>query len=226
MSLEIKKYRLWSYMKGIAIANICFLSLLALIYILEKNDGNIPFESYNMAFSIIGSAVRATFTMFAAVLITKLFIEEYKTKSISVLFMYPIKRSKIMVAKILLIILFTFTTIFISNIFICTVFYGMNMWLHFLDQPLTWDILSKNFVAMIISAISSAGIGLIPLYIGMRRKSVPATLVAAVLIVGFTSSTSNDFSLFSIIAVPISLALVGLLFAYLSIRNVEKVDIL
>ncbi|WP_046213624.1 ABC transporter permease [Paenibacillus wulumuqiensis] len=225
LRLEIKKYHLWRYMKGVIIANLCFLSLLVLIYVLEKNDGNIPFESYDMAFSIIGSVVRATFTVFAAVLITRLFLEEYKTKSISVLFMYPIKRQKIMLAKVLLIIIFTFATILLSNILMGSIFYLMNKVLHFLAEPMTSDIFMRNALSVLISAAASAGIGLIPLYIGMRRKSVPATLVSAVLIVGFTSATSNDFSMFAITAVPVSLAAVGLLSAYLSIRNVETTDI-
>ncbi|MEW4370681.1 ABC transporter permease [Paenibacillus kandeliae] len=225
LTLEIRKYHLWRYMKGVIIANICFFALLALIYFMETKDGNVPFDSYDMAFSIIGSAVRSTFTVFAAVLITRLFLEEYKTKSISVLFMYPIKRQKIMLSKLLVIVIFTFSTILLSNLLIGGIFYLMNQWLHFLAEPMSMAIFARNMISILISSIASAGIALIPLYIGMRRKSVPATLVSAVLIVGMTSATSNDFSMFSITAVPVSLALVGVLSAYLSLRNVETADI-
>ena len=223
--LEIKKYQLWRYIKGVLIANLCFLALLVLIYVMETRSSRTPFESYDMAFLIIDSVIRATFTVFAAVLIAKLFLEEYKTGSISVLFMYPIKRQKLMIAKVLLIMIFTFATIFLSNLVLGGFFYLMNQILHFLAEPMTLGIFMHNLRNILISALASAGIGLIPLYIGMHRKSVPATLVSAVLIVGVTSATSNDFSMFSITAVPVSLAAVGLLSTYLSIRNVETKDI-
>ncbi|ANF97770.1 ABC transporter permease [Paenibacillus bovis] len=225
LRLEIKKYQLWHYIKGVLIANLCFLALLVLIYVMETKDGHIPFESYDMAFMIIDSLVRATFTIFAAVLIARLFVEEYKTGSISVLFMYPVKRQKLMIAKVLIIAMFTFTTIFVSNAVMGSLFYLTNQTVHFLAEPMTSDIFMRNLRSVLISALASAGIGLIPLYIGMRRKSVPATLVSAVLIVALTGGTSNDFSMFAITAVPVSLAAVGLLSAYLSIRNVESKDI-
>ncbi|WP_199870174.1 MULTISPECIES: hypothetical protein [Clostridium] len=38
-------------------------------------------------------------------------------------------------------------------------------------------------------------------------------------------SNSNEISLNSIIAVPITLALIGVFIAYLSIKNIEHVDI-
>jgi hypothetical protein len=90
---------------------------------------------------------------------------------------------------------------------------------------LTGQVLGENFLIMILSAIACAGTSLVPLYFGMRKKSVPATIVAAILLVSFTNSSSNTSSLVFTIAIPIVLTLVGGFIAYLSIRNVEKADI-
>ena len=77
-----------------------------------------------------------------------------------------------------------------------------------------------------INALASSGMGLIPLYFGMRKKSVPATIVSAILIVSIVCSNNGGYSLSNIIAIPIALSIVGVFIAYLSIRNIEHVDVI
>jgi ABC-type transport system involved in multi-copper enzyme maturation permease subunit len=220
ISLEIKKFKLYSYLRGVLTANLVIMGFLFLVhYSGEKLD------SYEMAFLEIGTLVRAIFTIFAAVLISRLFIEEYKNNSIMLMFMYPIKRKKIMIAKIAIVAAFSFFVIFFSNILIGTVFYFVNSYAHILSETLTTEMLYKSLLHMTFEAIASAGISLIPLFFGMRKKSVPATIVSAIILASLTSSTNAGVTAFSYIAIPISLAIIGCLIAYFSIRNVERTDI-
>ena len=71
-----------------------------------------------MAANMIGAIVRATFTIFASVIIVKLIIDEYKNKSIDVLFTYPIKRKKIITAKLAIVFAFTFVNVLFSTLFL------------------------------------------------------------------------------------------------------------
>ncbi len=89
-----------------------------MIYFIEISDGNTPFENFDMVASMIGVMVRTTFTVFASVLIVKLIIDEYKNKSIEVLFTYPIKRKKIMSAKLTIVFAFTFVNVLFSTLFL------------------------------------------------------------------------------------------------------------
>lgn len=75
MKLELKKVKMGWYVKGAMIANILILSFLFMIGYIEKLEGNVAFLDYDEAFIIIGAFVRATFIIFAAVLIAKLVIE-------------------------------------------------------------------------------------------------------------------------------------------------------
>ncbi|MNO04864.1 hypothetical protein D3C81_2260380 [compost metagenome] len=59
----------------------------------------------------------------------------------------------------------------------------------------------------------------------MRKLSVPVTIVSAVLIVGLLSSNTNGFTPNSIIAIPVALCLIGILIAYITIRNVDTKDV-
>ena len=76
-----------------------------------------------------------------------------------------------------------------------------------------------------MNAIAASGIALIPLYFGMRKYSIPTTIISSIIIVSVTSSNSGNFTLNDIIIIPITLAIVGLGIAYLAIRNIERVDV-
>lgn len=60
----------------------------------------------------------------------------------------------------------------------------------------------------------------------MRKKSGAATIVSSIFVVTLVCQNVNGFTLYSIIAVPIGLALLGAAVAFMSIRNIERVDVL
>ena len=76
MKLEMKKVKMWGYIKGAIIANIVIIALLAVMIFASKNEGNIEFTSLTFGFSFVDSMVKATFIIFASVLIAKFIIEE------------------------------------------------------------------------------------------------------------------------------------------------------
>lgn len=223
--LEIKKFKLFSNLKGVVIANLGIMIMVCLVYFADKSDGGAAFSTYEAAFGAIGSMVRATFTIFAAALISRLIIDEYKNNTIMMMFMYPINRKKIMIAKLVIVASFTFLTIFLSNLVVGGAFCLAASYLHIVPKVLTAEALTAGFLRMTLQAVASAGVALIPLYFGLMKKSVPATIITSIVLVSLTTSSSNGVDVFSIVAVPIVLAIAGCLIAYYSIRNIEKADI-
>jgi ABC-type transport system involved in multi-copper enzyme maturation permease subunit len=226
ISLEIKKYKLFSYLKGVAIANLAIMGLLVLVYYGERVEGIVAYENYEMAFAVIGSIIRPVFIIFAAVLISRLIIDEYRSNSISLMFTYPISRKKIIISKLVIVASFTFLTMIFSNLLIGSVFYLVDSYFNFVPEELTTEVLTGALLTMTLEAIASAGMALIPLYFGMRKKSTVAPIVAAIVMVSLTNSTvDGGANMFSFIAVPIGLAIIGCAIAYFSFRNIEKVDV-
>ncbi|WCN36317.1 ABC transporter permease [Aneurinibacillus uraniidurans] len=225
IKLEIRKFTLHQYIKKVVIADVIILLLLCFIQFADRSDGTVTFVNYDMAFSSITKMTRATFMIFAAVLLAKLIIDEYKTKTIALMFMYPIKRKKLMIAKLLIVGSFTFVTIFLSSVLIGLGFYVVDYFFHLVPTKLTNEIIVTNLVHTCTNALLSACISLLPLYFGMRKKSVPTIIIVAVVIVLFLSSSINNFVVDSIASIRISLAVIGIFTAYLSIRNVEKADV-
>jgi len=77
-----------------------------------------------------------------------------------------------------------------------------------------------------MSALATSFLSLIPLYFGMRKHSGSATIVSSLIVVAICCQNADGFTLYNIIAVPIGLAILGAAIAYMSIRNIEHVDVL
>lgn len=225
MRLEMKKYKLFSYIKGAIIANIIIAGLLVAMLFISKVEGDQFLTNYTEALTIIDTIVRATFIIFAASLISKLIIGEFKNKTITTLFLYPINRKKLIAAKLAIVILFTFCSIILSNVFLTIVFSSVTNYFDLIPGTLSINMVTQHTPSMLMNAIAASGMCLIPLYFGMKKYSASTTIISSILIVMIVSSNSGNFSLNDIIIIPISLAIIGISIAYFAIRNIEKTDL-
>jgi ABC-type transport system involved in multi-copper enzyme maturation permease subunit len=225
MKLEIMKFKINGYLRGVIVANLIILGFLFIIAFGPKYEMEIPLSNYNDIFLMTGSFVRVTFSIFAAVLISRIIIGEYKNKTINIMFMYPINRKKIMLSKFMIVIIFAFTTMVISNLFLDFSLFILNIFANFIQDPLTQDIIVKNLISIVVSSAAFAFISLIPVFVGMRKKSGSATIVTSIILVSLLNSGSNGNTLGTTVLIPLILAGIGALAAYLSIKDVEKVDV-
>ena len=65
---------------------------------------------------------------------------------------------------------------------------------------------------------------LIPLFLGIIKESTWVIIVSSIVLVSIVCSYNNGFSLNSIMAISLSLAALGILSAYLSIKHIEKLN--
>ncbi|PSA89702.1 hypothetical protein C6371_17765 [Bacillus atrophaeus] len=226
MRIELKKMKLGWYARGAIIANLILLGFLWMVSYVEKIEGEETMQTIDESFLIIGTLVRGVFIIFGAVLIARLVISEFKNKTILVLFTYPVNRKKLLASKLMIAFGLTFITILISNVFVTFAFFFLNSIYHMIPGEVTSDIISQQAVKMAVFAFGAAGTSLVPIFFGMRKYSVPATIISSVIIVMAISSTTSEFSLSSIVYIPLSLAAVGLVFSYLAVRKVDKTDVL
>ena len=225
MALEIRKNKLKNLFKGVHIVNFSILAFMILVAFIDRSEAEGMITSYQDLFEGLYVFVKSAYIIFASVLISKLIIDEYKNNTITLLFMYPISRKKLMAAKIIIVFLFTFVTIIVSYIALGAILLGINSFVDLIPGELTLQLITSELIKTVVSAFYAAGIALIPLYIGMKKKSVPATIVSAVLVVSLISSGFDQFRLGNLAAVSIPLGLLGAGIAYLAIRNVEHKDI-
>lgn len=223
--LELRKSKI-NFLKSVLITDAAILAFLLLIAFTGMDDGD--FSTYADLFDGVFVFVKATFIIFASVLLSKLVIDEYKSNTITVLFMYPVPRKMLLGAKLIIVSLFTFFSIFLSDVVLSAILAGVGYMVPDVIQgSLTQELITTQLVKALTEALYAAGIGLIPLYFGMRKKSVPATIVTGIVIVMLISSGfgSGTFRLGNLIGISLTLALVGAFIAYLSIRNIEHQDV-
>ncbi|MCX7571836.1 ABC transporter permease [Tumebacillus sp. DT12] len=224
IKLEMRKFRIMSYIRAAMIANVVILGLICFISLNTEAKDEMLFSSYDMVFSIIDTLVRGTYIVFASVLISRLVIDEFRERSITVLFMYPIPRKKLIAAKLLVVVLFTLVADLAANLFVGFGFAVLNLFTSVIPESLTWSVAAKSLLTVVMSALATSFLSLIPLYFGMRKHSGAATIVSSLIVVALVCQNVDGFTLYSVIAVPIGLALLGAVVAYLSIRNIEHVD--
>ncbi|MBB4826652.1 ABC-type transport system involved in multi-copper enzyme maturation permease subunit [Sporosarcina luteola] len=215
--LEMKKESLKWYGLGAIIANLLILVLIIPIQYDEK-------ITLDEMFVILGALIRAVFIVFAAVLLSKLIIDEYRSKTIYLMYTYPIQRKKLIAAKLLLAGTLTFITIAISSVFVATVYSIAHNMFQLSTEEIPVQRLLLEIMSMLKFAIAAAGASLIPLYFGLRKRSVSATIISSLLIVAVLSQSNPWLPIADNMYVALAFAAIGVLIAFWTIRNVDKMD--
>lgn len=226
LKLELKKFKIKNNILVAFICNIFILGILCLIFFVERAEGNTTFNNYNTLFGILGTIINATFIVFAGFLISKFVIEEYKNKTIFLLFSYPISRKKTIISKLVIVSIFTFCFTIISYLIVFSSFYLIQVITHTTLEKLTLEMIYPQLITLVTSALANSLIALIPLYFGMRKKSVPITILSSFLVASILNSNSGGFTLSSIIIVPIIFSIIGLLIVYYSIKDIDNKDVI
>ena len=225
MKLEMKKFKLGWYVRGAIIANIAILTLLIFTSIVSQIEGDPEIRDPQMVLLMASTLVRATFIIFGSVLIARLIIGEYKNKTILLMFSYPINRKKMMVSKLIITATLTFITVILSNILVVGVFFWIDSYFSILPNSFTVDQLMQEGINLVPLAVATAGISLIPLYFGMRKRSVPTTIVSSLIVVSIAINNTPMFSTATFLPLQLALAAIGVAIAYYGIKNIEKEDI-
>ncbi|MBK5507400.1 ABC transporter permease [Bacillus sp. TH12] len=225
MKLEMKKFKLGWYVRGVIIANIAILALLTSMSIVSQIEGDPEIRDPQMILLAASTLVRATFIIFGSVLIARLIISEYKNKTILLMFSYPINRKKMMVSKLAITATLTFITVILSNILVVGIFFGIDSYFSILPNPFTVDQLMQEGIKLVPLAIATAGMSLIPLYFGMRKRSVPTTIVSSLIVVSIAMNSNPTFPTATFLPLQLALAAIGFAIAYYGIKNIEKEDV-
>lgn len=226
MKLELKKFKLGWYVKRAIIANIVILALMIFVSIVAQVEGDPEIRDPETILLMASTLVRATFIIFGGVLIAKLIIDEYKNKTILLMFSYPINRKKMMISKLAITAIVTFITVILSNIFVVGIFFGIDSYFSILPNPFTVDQLMQEGIKLVPLAIATAGMSLIPLYFGMRKRSVPTTIVSSIIVVLIAINNNPMFPIATFLPLQLAFAAIGVAIAYYGIKNIDREDVI
>ena len=217
--LEWKKNNVGKYIRNVVImsALIC-LFIFALCYLGIANDPDTGVPDAAPGNSAISSSIELftsmAFLVFTSVMLSTYIVSAYKNKTMNLMFSYPIKRQKILVSQMLAVWIFNFVALVLTKLLI----YG--------SFPLDYNMASMGFyIQLLLKSVVIVTMSFIALFIGMAMKSSKATIVSSFLLIFLTQANVGDFSLADNAILPVVLMILSLIFAFLSIYNVETKDL-
>jgi len=192
----------------------------------SSNDFRIAdkWGNWAIATSLFSSLfTKAAFLIFEAYLLSTIFIDEFKQRTIFQLFSYPISKIKLLWGKVISVILISFIAHFTAHVIIQLLI------------NLVAVLTESNYIPVVNQLINLVGIsfgtvliGVLPFVIGMIKYSTPITMLsglglAALLTNATPGSLTNNFlgnPLFLIFA-----SFISIIIASVSIYNISRKDI-
>ena len=224
VKLELKRVSLKSHFIGLLAANIVIALLSAFTSSLLNAGGGVavtglpPAQLDTLTLAIM--LVRAALIVWEAVLISVFVVEEYRNKTINLLFTYPVQRGKLIAVKIILICGVMLLFHALSGVFQFTCLSVVSKYFPFVT------VSPANLMTQAVTALSSVLLGLLPLYIGMIKKSTIATIVSSFAIAAIVSnSQGSGAGLMSIPIAAIVFGMIGAGFSAITVRKMVSSDL-
>lgn len=223
IAIELQKISVKKYISQVLIANIgiTFLVLMTSITFALAGGSNMPQVS---TITVIDTLVKAVFVVWESVLIANLIIEEFRSKTILLLFSYPLNRRKVIVSKLLIISAMICVAMIGSEFLQNIIFMGFSG----IIPLITYSIHLSDIGIILLTSVTSIALGLLPMYVGMLNQSTTATVVSSIAIVSLTISSGgqNGGGIIMMIPISITLGALGIGGAFLSIKKMLSEDII
>ena len=142
------------------------------------------------------------------------------------MFSYPIKRQKILASQMLAVWSFNFTALTLTKLLLYgTVLLGSRFWAP--AFAIDFDMAGFGFyIQLLLKSAVTITMGFIALFIGLAMKSSKATVISSFLLILLTQANVGDFTMSGNAAFPLVLTGISVLFALLSVREVETKDLM
>ncbi|MFT8704771.1 ABC transporter permease [Bifidobacterium aquikefiricola] len=226
--LELKKNNIRPYI----ISAVCItLAMFGFVYLFAGVSDE-ELEDYALIVALVSCLIMASYAILGGVMFARFAVDEYKGKRAMLLFSYPVSRSRVLLAKTLLVCGFVFASTLATS---CTVFASFQFSETF--APLVHDnatntILSIAMTIAVINGIQAVTISMISLMLGLWKESEPTTIVSTVIITSLMANFVSELILtgtMNSIAQQVALTVAFLLVAAgafaLSSKRVNAIEI-
>lgn len=224
IKLEWKKNHIGKYVRNATImTGIMLLLLLSVVGEMKMEDSA---ELYNK--SILGVSIELfthmSYLVFASIMLASFIVSGYTNKTFYLMFSYPIKRQKILLAQMLSVWIFNVAALIISKLLAYGIFGFVSRFIDIDMRGIDFGKFSFYF-QIIISSIMMISICFIALLIGVKMKSSKATIVTSVILVCLTQGNIGAYTLIDNLVFYIILFILSIVSVFLIIYRVDKVDI-
>ncbi len=224
--LELKRNKLTSYYIALTIICIAMTGFLYMIATIAKVENAVEFRDYRNILKLHTGIAFLVFSVFSVVMFSKFIIEDYRPKMVLLMFSYPISRTRIFLAKLILVTRFIVFGFLLSTLIPDVLFFLTESIFPILDGDITMEMFSSQLINIIISILSLSSIGFISVRIGFINKSVSTTIVTAILLSVILGNVVMGLGANSYVFIGVVvLFIIGLIFAYSTNMQIKKMEV-
>jgi ABC-type transport system involved in multi-copper enzyme maturation permease subunit len=219
IKIEMRKISIKQHLLYLAGANVAFMVILGVLNIVFPNAAEqVPAVTQVSILNLV------VFAIWQSALIAKLVVGEFSNKTIQLMFTYPISRKGLILSKLVLIN----TMIFLSLLSTQIVQHMFLMGLSHLDTPIVHSLAIADTATIALVSFATVMLGMLSLFVGMIKYSPIATVATSIAIIAALGSSVGEGMGNFVMHLPLSLSLgaIGCVLSYLSIRNIDKKDLL
>ncbi len=231
IALELKRNRLRPYHIATLICGVTMLGFQYLMAAIPYMDPTEPdaelFSQYPFLMGITCLVCMAIFSILSAVMASRFMVEEYSGKRAILLLSYPISRKKVLRTKLMLVFLYTVGAMLLCGAVIQTVFFLTELLFPICSDHLTIKVILQSLGFLLYCSVLAGLMGVIALWFGFRKKSVPVTIVASVILATLVCQViSAAIQYIPILWIVIGIAAICSLIAVLDLfRQVEGMEV-
>lgn len=226
IKLELKRNKLKPYYIALTIITIVMTGFIYMIATIAKVENDLQFQSYENLLKMHTGITFIIFSVFSVVLFSKFVIEDYSRQRALLLFSYPVSRTKIFFAKILLIVIFITVGFLLSTLIPNSLFFLTEKIKPILNGNITIQMMQSQIINIISYVLAIIAIGFISLRIGFINKSVSTTIVTAIILSVILGNVLIGLgpNVYTFIGVLV-LFTVGIGFAFSTIHVINKMEV-
>lgn len=226
IKLELKRNKLTSYYIALTVICIAMTGFLYMIATIAKVENDVEFRDYKNILKLHTGIAFLVFSIFSVVMYSKFIIEDYSPKRVLLMFSYPVSRTKIFIAKMVLVTGFITLGFLVSTLIPDTLFFLTESTLPILGYNITIGIVSSQIINIISFILALSSIGFISLRVGFMNKSVSITIVTAIILSVILGNVLMGLGRNSFVFIGVvGLFVIGLAFAYSTNKQINEMEV-
>lgn len=227
LKLELKKNKIGKSI-FVSMGLILFCIVFITISLVDSaTDPTQTKDTFENVFNMIGILLSFIFIVFYSTLVSSIILKEYNSKTILIMFTYPIDKRRLICSKLSLITIFVTISLMIGYIICCSYIIGMDYFLNLLEGQFEFSMLRWWLFSIISAIIVCICIGLLTFCAGMIKKSVTVTIISSIVFIFLRqialSSTSGYYTE-SILQIFVVMIITAICLCYTLSHKISKLD--
>lgn len=195
--LEIKKYQLKTYFLAIGIISLVILGFLYTFALIAYAGGEvdaIEFSTYENIWTLINALQTVAYAVLISVMFSTFIIKEYAGKLNLLLFTYPVDKSTLLKAKVLLVAFIGIGSMLLGSALIFLIFFITERIFPLVPDTFSFGNIIKIWSELLLCSVYALCVGIVATKIGFIKMSVQTTIVSAIIIASCSANVISTMS--------------------------------